>query len=120
MIEELIAKVFQARDCAHLEHWSTDSYSKHQALSMFYETVIDILDSIVETYQGAFGKIENLNKIKLEKSPNSDCVDLLFEQAVWIGLNGKKISREISAVQNTIDELLAIYLKTLYKLKELS
>lgn len=120
MIKELISKVFQARNCAHLEHWSTNSYSKHQALGEFYESIIGTLDSLVEAYQGAFGKIEGLDKLKVEKLKDEDCLSMISEQAVWIGLNGKKISQELSAVQNLIDELLATYLKTAYKLRELS
>ena len=45
MIEELIAKVFEARNAAHLEHWRTKSYAEHQALGDFYDGIIDIVDN---------------------------------------------------------------------------
>ena len=57
MIEELIAKVFAAREAAHLEHWRTKSYAQHQALGEFYDTIIDQIDELVECYQGNFGLI---------------------------------------------------------------
>ena len=37
MIEELVSKVFSARNASHLAHWATKSYAEHQALGAFYE-----------------------------------------------------------------------------------
>ena len=117
MIEQLISKVFAARNAAHLEHWSTGSYSKHKALGEFYVKVIDRLDGLVEAYSGAFGKIE---KIALDQGSSSDCSALLGEQAVWISHHKDEICREIDALENIVDEIVSLYLTTLYKLKELS
>ena len=58
MINVLVARVFAARNLAHLEHWKTKSYAQHMALNSFYDDVVDDIDSIVETYQGAFGLIK--------------------------------------------------------------
>lgn len=117
MIEQLISKVFAARNAAHLEHWSTGSYSKHKALGEFYVKVIDRLDDLVEAYSGAFGKIE---KIALDQGSSPDCYALLGEQAVWISHHKDQICREIDALENIVDEIVSLYLTTLYKLKELS
>lgn len=35
MLEELIMRVFAARNAAHLEHWRTKSYAQHVALGSF-------------------------------------------------------------------------------------
>ena len=39
MIEDLIARVFCTRNCAHLAHWASDSYAEHEALGSFYENI---------------------------------------------------------------------------------
>ena len=57
MVETLIEKVFHARDAAHIEHWKTDSYSKHKSLGHYYEDVVEQLDKFIEAYQGTFGII---------------------------------------------------------------
>ena len=117
MIKELIGKVMQARNSAHLEHWSTGSYAAHQALGEFYERVIPQLDTLVETYQGAFGKV---GRVELPPHSSKKCVALLGEQALWMGEHRDAICKDIEALENLLDELVSLYLKTLYKLKELS
>lgn len=118
MIEQLIAKVFEARNAAHLEHWRTKSYAKHQALGGFYEGVIDIVDSLVECYQGNFGIIGKVPDVK--QTHNEDCAACLNEQVAWIAKNRSKIAQEVDSLENIVDELTSLYLKTIYKLENLS
>lgn len=117
MIDQLIARAFEARNCTHLEHWNTKSYAAHQALGDFYDEIIDLVDSLVEAYQGAFGKV---GKVDLGPRQTKACVALLGEQVVWITKNKDDICQEVDALENILDEIVALYLKTLYKLKELS
>lgn len=113
MIEELIARVFCTRDCAHLDHWSTDSYAKHVALGDFYEEVIDIIDDFIECYQGNFGLV---GTVKLTNKSN-DALKCLESDAVWIAKNSDEITGDVEALENILQELTALYLKTIYKLK---
>lgn len=115
MIEQLVAKVFAARDVAHLAHWSTGSYSEHVALAHFYAEVVEITDRIVECYQGAF---EKLSKVELEHSKSTPA-ELLAEQAVWLQQNLDALSRDLAPLENIVAELLELYLSTLYKLNNL-
>lgn len=117
MIKELIGRVMQARNSAHLEHWSTGSYAAHQALGEFYEGVIPKLDTLVEAYQGAFGKV---GRVDLLPPASQKCSLLLGEQVLWMGKNRDSICKDIEALENVLDEIVSLYLKTLYKLKELS
>ena len=46
MIEQLISRVFYARNVAHFEHWRAKgegSYAKHKALGHFYDDIVDCL-----------------------------------------------------------------------------
>ena len=115
MIEQLVAKVFAARDAAHLAHWSTGSYSEHVALAHFYAEVVEITDRVVECYQGAF---EKLPKVELEHSKSTPA-ELLAEQAVWLQQNLDTLSRDLAPLENIVAELLELYLSTLYKLNNL-
>jgi len=117
MINEMIAKVFEARNVAHLEHWNTGNYAAHEALGDFYEEVIPLLDSLVEAHSGAFGKV---GKVELGPRQTKSCKALLGEHVVWISKNREEIAGDIDALENIIDEIVALYLTTLYKLKELS
>ena len=118
MIEELIAKVFEARNATHLEHWRTKSYAAHKALGNFYEDVIDLVDTLVECYQGNFGIIGKVPDV--EQTHNEDCIKCLNDQVAWIAKHRSEIAQEVDALENIVDELTGLYLKTLYKLENLS
>ena len=113
MIEELIEKTFKLRDAAHIAHWKTKSYSEHKALGHFYEDVIDDLDKLIEAYQGVFGIVE---KIEGEKK---DVASEIKDQILWINENRSNIAGNIPALENIVDELTALHMKTLYKLENL-
>ena len=117
MLEQLIARVFYARNLAHWNHWRTDSYSEHQALGTFYDDVIDNLDALVEAYQGAFELVGNIPAPASSKS--QDLIKTLEGDSAWIEENHEKICKGNRAVANLIDELNGTYLSTIYKLRNL-
>lgn len=119
MIEQLISRVFYARNVAHFEHWRAKgegSFSKHMALGSFYEEVIEAIDDLVEAYQGAFDLIGN---IPPPETPNGDVLKLLVADAEWIEENHEDICQGNRAVANLIDSLTGVYLSTIYKLRNL-
>ena len=119
MIEQLIARVFYARNVAHFEHWratGTGSYAKHQALGSFYEGVIEAIDDLVEAYQGAFDLIGNIPAPEVAKG---DVLKTLEADAAWIEENHEGICQGNRAVANLIDSLTGVYLSTIYKLRNL-
>lgn len=117
MLEQLIARVFYARNLAHWNHWRTDSYSQHQALGAFYDDVIGNLDTLVEAYQGAFDLVGNIPAPATSKS--QDLLKTLESDTAWIEENHEDICKGNRAVGNLIDELNGTYLSAIYKLRNL-
>jgi len=113
MLDKLIDKVFEARNSAHVRHWTTDSYSQHKALGHFYEDVIDSIDKFIESYQGTFGQLENAPK------QDKDIAAMLRNDLVWLTENRSTIAKDVPALENLLDELTAVYMKTLYKIENL-
>lgn len=118
MIEDLIARAFRTRNQAHLSHWKTKSYAEHKALGSFYEDLIDTLDKLVEACQGAKGIIKHVDVSCKDES--IDIVKMLADDANWISKNRAKIGCGVPALENIVDELVGVYLKTIYKLKNLT
>lgn len=114
MIEELIKRIFTTRDCAHMTHWQTNSYAEHQALSKFYNDVIDLLDDFVEVYQGNFEKVDNLSYLD---TIEDKILKQLENDIKWMEKNYNKLTYSITPLKNILDEILACYLKTIYKLR---
>ena len=113
MIEKLIERMFASRNAAHIEHWKTDSYSKHMALGSFYEDIIDTLDKYVESHQGTFGKIGEV-KGELDSEAKQ-----IHDDIIWLNENRSEITKGIPALENIIDELTGLHMQTLYKLENL-
>ena len=119
MIEELISRVFYARNVAQFEHWiasGVGSNARHQALGEFYDGVIDALDTLVEVYQGAFDLV---GTVPAPKTKASEILLILVEDAEWIEKNHEKICKGNRAVANLIDTLTGVYLSAIYKLRNL-
>ncbi len=129
-IHECVSRVFATRNATHIAHWNTKSYAEHMALGDFYEGVVDILDNLVETYQGNFGLIgpvvpaqtiaSNLTAATAATAPKLDIIKLLSAETDWLDKNREQIAGDVCALENILDELVGLYLKTIYKLKNLS
>lgn len=115
MINELVARVFASRDAAHLRHWSTKSYAEHQALGEFYDEVIDRLDALVEAHQGRFGLMKD-PELRLV---SGEILEVLGRDIDWMEQNHQRVCRGVSALSNLLDNILDLYMTTIYKLKNL-
>lgn len=118
-IGDFIGVLFLSRDIAHTVHFSTRSFAKHQALGAFYEDIVDITDKFAEIYQGRHGLI---GKITIpEASKTTNIVDFLENQLKIIEDARYKVCENTDTpIQNIIDEICGLYLRTLYKLRNLS
>lgn len=119
MIEQLISRVFYARNVAHFEHWRAKgdgSFAKHMALGEFYDGVIDALDALVEAHQGAF---ELIGAIPSPDTAPRDVLKLLQADAEWIEAHHEDICGGNRAVGNLIDGVTGVYLSAIYKLRNL-
>lgn len=113
MITELIKRSFKARNTAHSNHWTTNSFAQHEALGDFYEDLIKVLDKYVEAYQGVLGQLKD-SPDKVE-----NIAEFLIEEMRWLGSNREKVCQGIPTLENIYDEMIAVYMKTLYKIENL-
>ena len=113
MIDTLITKIFKERNNSHARHWSTSSYAQHQALGEFYENIIEILDKYVEAYIGTFGKIEDI------PDDVENIGQVVRDNLIWLNENRSELSKEVSALENILDELAGLHMTTLFKLENL-
>lgn len=116
MIEELVSRVFYSRDLTHWEHWRTKSYSQHQALGAFYDDVIGAVDTFVEAYQGRFDLI---GPLPVPDEYAGDIIKHLKTDCEWIEKNREDLAQNVAALENLLDSLSDVYLRTIYKLERL-
>ena len=114
-----IGYLFLARDVAHSVHLNTRSFAKHSALNTFYDEIVGLADSFSEAYQGRHGLIGPISLMSAKKTTN--IIEFLTDQLKEIeDARYEIVDRKDTALHNLIDEVVALYLSTLYKLKFLA
>jgi hypothetical protein len=116
---DFVGTLFLARDVAHSVHLNTRSFAKHSALNEFYDSVVDLADKFAETYQGRHGLIGPISLMSAKKTTN--IVEFLEDSMVNIEkMRFDVCEKTDTPLQNIIDEIVGLYLSTLYKLKFLA
>jgi len=116
---DFVGTLFLARDVTHSVHLNTRSYAKHKALQKFYEEIIDLADDFAEAYQGRYGLIGPISLQSAKKTTN--IIEFLEDQLKEIETDRYKIcDKEDTPLQQLIDNVVELYLSTLYKLRFLA
>ena len=111
---KFIGRLFEARDIAHLEHLRVKgpgAYAAHKALNKFYDSLLDLVDGFVESYQGKYGIVN----IEVKSVKPLEFMEYIQELAKYI-----EASRDIfkeDYLKNQVDELASLTYSTIYKLK---
>lgn len=112
---ELVMKCLHARTAAHVLHLKSRSYAQHIALKDFYDTLVELVDKLAETYQGDYGLIEEYSSRFVMAD---DAVQLVSGLAAWIEAHREHVCDEDDTyLQNILDEIVALCRSTTYKLK---
>lgn len=115
-IEEYLGTLQAAMTESWKSHLKTNKYSKHIALNEFYDDVVDLVDDLIEEYQGLHGVVKDLkNVLTTDKMDVRDYLKELREMTE----DGKKLFEE-DELKSDIDAILSLIDKTLYKLNELT
>jgi HD superfamily phosphodiesterase len=112
----LVSKLLDSQRQVHIFHLQTKSFAEHKALQDYYDAIGDIVDSLVESYQGKYGIITGWKSFSTED----------YQSAEQCILYLKTLSEEITKyfnvskdtyIQNQLDEITALINSTLYKLR---
>jgi hypothetical protein len=116
---EFVGMLFLARDVTHSVHLNTRSYSKHVALNIFYDRIIGAADDFAEAYQGRHGLIGPIALHSAKKTNN--VIEFLQDQLDEIEKCRYDVcDKSDSSLQQLIDNIIEIYLRTIYKLRFLA
>lgn len=117
--EKFIGMLFLARDVTHSVHLNTRSYAKHKALNEFYDGIVDLADSFAEAYQGRKGLIGPISLMSAKRTNN--VLEFLEDQVKDIeAMRYEVCDKTDTPLQNIIDEIVGLYLSTIYKVKYLA
>lgn len=114
-VAKFISLLLSSREQAHIFHLQTPSFAAHKALQGYYEDIVDLIDTYVESYQGRYGILKGY-------MPTNTILEDDSVVSYFMGL--QKFVDEIRGqlpqdgeLNNTIDEITALISSTIYKLK---
>lgn len=115
MIDELISRTFAMRDAAHREHFRTESYAVHVALGEFYTALPGLVDTLVEAYQGQFDIVGDFD-VTLPLG-DFDMQAKMQDDIDWMQATRDDVCLEDTSLLALLDNIVALYQRTAYKLK---
>lgn len=119
-VSKFISKLLESREMAQVYHWTVKgdmgSHAAHLALESYYSGVIELIDDIVEVYQGQYGLIEGYDQIATDETRSKDRLDYFKEVVEFVKSRRNCIKLEDTHLHTIIDEVVVLIYKTIYKL----
>jgi DNA-binding ferritin-like protein len=118
-VDKIVALLMHSRNQTHIYHLQTSSFAKHKALQEYYDSIVDLIDSLAETYQGKYGVIKSITVPKSIKSLTSEDDPSRYLKRVASYVEDNRQTPSDGELQNIFDEILALLSKTFYLLDTL-
>ncbi len=117
-IVEMVSKLRFSVEQTQVYHWQSQSLSEHKALNRYYDGIPDIVDGIVESYQGKYGiqKGYKLFEVRDYSTPE-EVINFLKQLDADVEMLRQSIKE--TYIQNQIDNVLQLIETTVYKLENL-
>lgn len=111
------ALLLKARTDAHLTHLrqKDKTLATHNAMSIFYDSVLDLVDTYVETSMGID------DSFVLEEVEESEVITnpLVYFKALYNTISVERVNIKESFIQNQIDTMQELIAHTLYRIKNI-
>ena len=117
ILGQFISTLFASRTQAHVFHLQTNSFAAHKALNEYYDGIIDLADGIAESIQGKYGIITGYSNIDLLEGNDCNEVIKYFTALEMYVDRARQTMPQDSYIQNQVDEVTALIVSTIYKLK---
>jgi len=108
-MDEILDLVFDDADAAHREHLLAESLSQHEALGEFYEGAREAVDSFIEAAIAL--------ELPLPEDREASMLKRLEASYVSLVDGRERACQGDATLENLHDELAAVYLKAIYKLR---
>jgi hypothetical protein len=115
---KLISYLFHSRTQSHIFHLQTQSFAEHMALNTYYDGIVDLIDGIVESYQGKYGIVKGYSNFNLMEYNNAQQV-IAYLKALCEAVYSAYEHIDDTYIQNQLDAITELIKSTIYKLENL-
>lgn len=116
---EMVCQMLHSQKQAHIFHLGTKSFAEHMALNGYYNGIDELVDGIIESYQGKYGLLKNYKSYKNQSYKNKNQV-LKYFKGLLNTIEEKRDCCDDSYIQNQIDTVQELIYSTMYKLRFLN
>lgn len=116
---DLVCNLLHSQTQSHVYHLGTTSYSEHKALQDYYSKIDDLIDGLVESYQGKYGLIKNYKTFKINSYKNKKQVIAYYLEIIKKIDSNRETVKE-NYIQSQLDVIEELIHTTIYKLKFLN
>lgn len=118
VMANLMGKLMQARNVAHMWHWKVKSFSMHMALGELYEGLNGFMDELMEMYMGRYGTEAHVELGEPNAFSEVDPLEFAREIDSFLEMNHSLIPQD-GFIVNKFEELQALVSTIIYKLENL-
>ena len=115
----MACQILHSQKQAHIFHLGTKSFAEHMALNGYYGEIDELVDGLIESYQGKYGLLTNYKSYKNQSYKNKNQV-LKYFTGLLNTIEEKRDCCDDSYIQNQIDAVQELIYSTMYKLKFLN
>lgn len=116
LIGTFVSTLLHSATLTHLMHFKTPSYSQHVALAAYYEEIPELVDSLVESIQGAYEAIIEPYPSMFGNGNGDDPLAYMVSLRNYVRDYRGQMPQD-SEIQNEIDSIANLINHTVYKLK---
>jgi len=113
---DMACQILHSQKQVHIFHLGTKSFAEHMALNGYYSEIDELIDGIIESYQGKYGLLTNYKSFKNQSYKNKNQVLKYFTSLLNM-IEEKRDCCDDSYIQNQIDTVQELIYSTMYKLK---
>ena len=122
-MEKLASIFLHSRTQAHQFHLLVNgpgSYAIHKALNKYYDSIGDLLDEVIEPYQGKYGIINYKQVNGVDNDASKENIIAYFDKLIkFLETERQEETLKDSWIQNELDNIAKLLYSTKYKLVNL-
>ena len=113
---EMMSLLLHSRTQTHTLHLQTNSYPEHMALNGYYDGIGDLIDGLIESFQGKYGIIKGYKSYDINEYKSTE-ESIKYLQELCSKVESLRDCCKDSYIQNQIDTVCELINSTLYKLR---
>lgn len=113
---DMISLLLHSRSQVHVLHLQTKSFAEHMALNGYYDEIGELVDGLVESYQGKYDILSGYKSFDITDYKSTEST-IKYLKELYLKVEKLRKCCDDSYIQNQIDTVCELINSTLYKLR---